>query len=443
MPINNEHLASLTDADVVDERGDKVGGVGQIYLDDATGQPAWVSVKSGLFGMRESFVPLAAADVVDGDIQVPYSKNFIKDAPRVDADNHLDDGQQATLHSYYGVERSAGAGQVGADPTASFGSEQTADDLASGQTASEPVAPAEDSSAGGPEFTEQQPASHDDEQQPASHDDEQQPASHDDEQQSVKRNDPDPEMRTTYQQDNPQARPEWEASSPGDPKPTTAWNLPATDPATEEPTEVSRSGYSPDRPAAHSSAYEGHGDPVSGAGALAADETAAAPGGTDPVAGAPGDPLAPSADDDGIGTVEPVTSEGPDAGSAAGEHAEFERVGDDAATAEAEGRPTEGDPQGPDAMDTGSVPYEVPGAERGSPIGTGAGLASVSGAGAGAEKAFADDAEGGDVALEPDAAADQGQDPEEFGPEGYRPDRDGQEMTDEERQRLNEARGAL
>lgn len=28
------------------------------YLDDATGQPTWVTVSTGLFGTRESFAPL-------------------------------------------------------------------------------------------------------------------------------------------------------------------------------------------------------------------------------------------------------------------------------------------------------------------------------------------------------------------------------------------------
>src|SRR5699024_2766546 len=141
VPINSEHLASLTDAHVIDENGDKVGGVGQIYLDDATGQPAWASVKSGLFGLRESFVPLAAASIVDGNIQVPYTTDHIKDAPRVDAENHLDDSQQSTLFDYYGVDRgalggSAEAGEYagGADRTAAFSSEETAQGLYDGRT---------------------------------------------------------------------------------------------------------------------------------------------------------------------------------------------------------------------------------------------------------------------------------------------------------------------
>ena len=42
---------------VVDSNGDKVGDVGQVYLDDATGRPEWVTVRTGLFGLKETFVP--------------------------------------------------------------------------------------------------------------------------------------------------------------------------------------------------------------------------------------------------------------------------------------------------------------------------------------------------------------------------------------------------
>lgn len=476
MPLNNEHLASLTDADVVDERGDKIGGVGQIYLDDATGQPAWVSVKSGLFGMRESFVPLAGADVVDGDIQVPYTKDFVKDAPRVDADNHLDDGQQATLFSYYGVERGAGqdagqdaagpaagdaaggvaggaAGGVGgaADPRATYGSEATADDLARGTTTGEPTAPAtpvtdsrdgdsgeRDSRDGAVTSEYTTPGTS---EEAAAHGSE---AAYDGndlgsgdlaagdvaaERPVPSTDEPYDQVHATFQQDNPQARADWESPSPTDPEPTTQWTVPDTDPATEEHTEVSRSGYSADRPAAHSSAYEGHGETAAGAAAAgAAAAGAAGVGAAAAGAAAPadsGEPVAAPVDDQGIGSVQPVTSDGPDIGSTTGDHAEFERIGDEAALAEAEGRPTEGDPQGPDASATESAPYEVPGAERGDPIGTDPSAAAAVGA------AFAVDME------------DEGAEHEEFGPQGYRPDRDGTEMTDEERERLNRARGAL
>lgn len=43
--------------------GAKIGGVGQVYADHDTGQPNWVTVKTGLFDTRESFVPLEGVRV--------------------------------------------------------------------------------------------------------------------------------------------------------------------------------------------------------------------------------------------------------------------------------------------------------------------------------------------------------------------------------------------
>lgn len=86
-----------------DNDGDKIGSVGEVYLDDQTGQPAWVTVNTGLFGTSESFVPLEGARREGDDLHLPYSKAKIKDAPRQDADKHLDVEQEEALYRYYGI----------------------------------------------------------------------------------------------------------------------------------------------------------------------------------------------------------------------------------------------------------------------------------------------------------------------------------------------------
>jgi sporulation protein YlmC with PRC-barrel domain len=81
--------------------GEKVGKVGQVYLDDETGQPSWVTVRTGLFGTQESFVPLSSADLVGEDIVVPYDKETIKGAPRMETDASLSPQEEKRLYSYY------------------------------------------------------------------------------------------------------------------------------------------------------------------------------------------------------------------------------------------------------------------------------------------------------------------------------------------------------
>ncbi|WP_326675638.1 PRC and DUF2382 domain-containing protein [Streptomyces sp. NBC_01237] len=94
---------------VYDNEGEKVGSVGRVYVDDDTGRPDWVTVKTGLFGMKESFVPLAGARRVGSDLHVSYPKDSVKDAPRVDADAHLSVSEEEELYRHYGLTRKAGA----------------------------------------------------------------------------------------------------------------------------------------------------------------------------------------------------------------------------------------------------------------------------------------------------------------------------------------------
>ena len=103
--ISTEQIQSLTGGNAVDSEGSKIGSVGQIYLDDRSGQPEWVTVKTGLFGTSETFIPLRDAEVSGQDLKVPYSKDKVKDAPRVsDADEHLDVEQERKLYEYYGLD---------------------------------------------------------------------------------------------------------------------------------------------------------------------------------------------------------------------------------------------------------------------------------------------------------------------------------------------------
>jgi uncharacterized protein (TIGR02271 family) len=121
-------------ATVVDPSNNKVGTVGQVYVDPDNGQPNWMSVKTGLFGTSESFVPLEQATWDDEKVHVRYEKDFIKDAPRIDTDGALSEADEHELYRYYGT----GTGGSGAD-TATTGSSDT-DRGSVGQEASGPPA---------------------------------------------------------------------------------------------------------------------------------------------------------------------------------------------------------------------------------------------------------------------------------------------------------------
>lgn len=102
--ITQNDLTRLDDADVYGPDGDKIGSVGQIYLDTDTGDPEWVSVRTGLFGTKETFVPLQRATLSDDRITVAYDKATVKDAPRIEPDGALSYTEENELYTYYGVQ---------------------------------------------------------------------------------------------------------------------------------------------------------------------------------------------------------------------------------------------------------------------------------------------------------------------------------------------------
>lgn len=107
--ITTEQVQALLGGNgtVIGSDGEKIGGVGQVFLDNASGEPEWVTVKTGLFGMSESFIPLQGATVNGDEVRVAYDKDMVKDAPRVDdSDGALSENEEATLYEYYGMSYS-------------------------------------------------------------------------------------------------------------------------------------------------------------------------------------------------------------------------------------------------------------------------------------------------------------------------------------------------
>lgn len=101
------HAQELIGNDVYDRDGDRIGRVDGVYMDDATHQPEWVTVRTGLFGMKESFVPLAGASTHEHRINLGVSGEQVKEAPHVEAEHgHLSDQEGRDLYHYYGIEQS-------------------------------------------------------------------------------------------------------------------------------------------------------------------------------------------------------------------------------------------------------------------------------------------------------------------------------------------------
>jgi PRC-barrel domain/Domain of unknown function (DUF2382) len=89
---------------MVDRDGNRLGEITDIYLDRETERPEWAVVRTGLFGLRSSFVPLAEASEVGDQIQVPHPRTLVKDAPNIEADGQLSEAEEAELYRHYGLD---------------------------------------------------------------------------------------------------------------------------------------------------------------------------------------------------------------------------------------------------------------------------------------------------------------------------------------------------
>ncbi len=98
---------------LVGSDGSKIGTVNDVYLDDATGEPEWLAVTTGMFGSKMSFVPLAGATDSGDDVSCQWTKDQVKDSPNAEADGALSQQEEAALYSHYGLEYSEAPSESG------------------------------------------------------------------------------------------------------------------------------------------------------------------------------------------------------------------------------------------------------------------------------------------------------------------------------------------
>ena len=103
---------------VVDRDGEKIGTLREIYLDEQD-RPSWASVHTGLFGLRETFVPLRDVEPVDDSLRVAYPREQVEQAPSIEPDVQLSDDEEDRLYQHYGAARAeAAAGEARSEAAA-------------------------------------------------------------------------------------------------------------------------------------------------------------------------------------------------------------------------------------------------------------------------------------------------------------------------------------
>lgn len=103
-------VTELIGQSLVDNDGEKVGKITDVYLDDDTGRAEWLTVSTGMFGTKVNFLPLAGSERVGEDVRCPYTKQQVKDAPNIDPDGALSPEEEDALYAHYGVGGDSTAG---------------------------------------------------------------------------------------------------------------------------------------------------------------------------------------------------------------------------------------------------------------------------------------------------------------------------------------------
>ena len=60
--IDKDRMLGFRGEDLADSAGDKIGKIVEMYLDAESGEPEWALVHTGLFGSKQTFVPLRGRD---------------------------------------------------------------------------------------------------------------------------------------------------------------------------------------------------------------------------------------------------------------------------------------------------------------------------------------------------------------------------------------------
>ena len=101
-------MTSIEEADAwigqtaIDDTGEQIGLITQIWVDDVSGRPEWASVRLPALGAEEALVPLAGTRALGSGRQFAYTKEEIVDAPPVAQDGTLGREEIEQLTSHYG-----------------------------------------------------------------------------------------------------------------------------------------------------------------------------------------------------------------------------------------------------------------------------------------------------------------------------------------------------
>ncbi|MGH7692544.1 MAG: PRC-barrel domain-containing protein [Candidatus Dormibacteria bacterium] len=104
--VRLEDINQWRGEDVVDEGGDKIGTLEEIYYDGETDQPLFLGVKVGLLSQHLTFVPYAGISVGKAHLLTDRANSLVKSAPTLALGAELPQEEEAKIFEHFGLDYS-------------------------------------------------------------------------------------------------------------------------------------------------------------------------------------------------------------------------------------------------------------------------------------------------------------------------------------------------
>ena len=105
---------------MVGRDGEAIGTVERVFSNDSTGEPAWVTVHTGVM-RREYVIPLEGSQTDADSIHVPYTQAMVKNSPKLEFGDRLSAEDIKALSQYYGTAETSSEQMSGAPMPAAAG----------------------------------------------------------------------------------------------------------------------------------------------------------------------------------------------------------------------------------------------------------------------------------------------------------------------------------
>ena len=102
------------DYKVYDNRGDKIGKVDDLFVDESD-REEYIGVKMGFFGTKSTLIPMDIVRVNENEksIAVSDSKDHVKNAPSFDDDEDITPEYEDRIRSHFGLQSQGSSGSRG------------------------------------------------------------------------------------------------------------------------------------------------------------------------------------------------------------------------------------------------------------------------------------------------------------------------------------------